>query len=130
FPKTGWLLKMMAAPGVAVVAAVAAAKLPDRKLHKGRDAKVRTKRQGIIVWFQHRKNIKQIKRYGNLLYVSKKMRYAVIYTGQDKMEEVVHSLLKLSFITKVDVSARPFIKTDYENAIPDEAKEYDYKIGI
>lgn len=121
---------MMAAPEVAVVAAVAAAKLPDRKLHKGRDAKVRTKRQGIIVWFQHRKNIKQIKRYGNLLYVSKKMRYAVIYTGQDKMEEVVHSLLKLSFITKVDVSARPFIKTDYENAIPDEAKEYDYKIGI
>lgn len=91
---------------------------------------MRTKRQGIIVWFQHRKNIKQIKRYGNLLYVSKKMRYAVIYTEQDKIEEVVNSLLKLSFISKVDVSARPFVKTDYENAIPDEAKEYDYKIGI
>jgi len=91
---------------------------------------MRIKRQGIIVWFQHRKNIKHIKRHGNLLYVSKKMRYAVLYVNRDEVEVVVNTLLKLPFITKIDLSERPFLKTDFENALPDKAKQYDYKIGI
>lgn len=88
------------------------------------------KRQGIIVWFQHRKNIRHIKRYGNLLYVSKKLRYAVLYVNQEEIEKIMNTMLKLPFISKIDVSERPFLKTDFENAMPDKAKEYDYKIGI
>lgn len=91
---------------------------------------MRTERQGIIVWFQHMKNLKQIRRYGHLLYTSKKLRYAVIYINQEDMEETERKLLKLSFVSKVDRSYKPFIRTDYENAIPDKAKEYDYKMGI
>jgi len=91
---------------------------------------VRTKRQGLIVWFQHKRNIKQIKRFGHLIYVSKKMRYAVIYVNQDELEEIEEAMLKLSYIIKVDRSYKPFIETNYENAIPDKAKIYDYKMGI
>lgn len=91
---------------------------------------MRTKRQGIIVWFQHRKNLKHIKKYGNLLYVSRKLRYAVLYINQDELEETMEKMLKLPFISKIDPSYRPFIKTDYENAMPDKAKQYDYKLGI
>ena len=88
------------------------------------------KRQGLIVWFQHKRNIKQIKRFGHLIYVSKKMRYAVIYVNQDDIEDIEQSMSKLSYIIKVDRSYKPFIKTDYENAKPDKAKMYDYKMGI
>lgn len=88
------------------------------------------KRQGIIVWFQHRKNIKHIKSFGNLLYVSRKMRYAVVYVNQSEMDTVEQNLLKLPFISKVERSYRPFLKTDFENAKPDKAKMYDYKMGI
>lgn len=91
---------------------------------------MRTERQGIIVWFQHMKNLKQIRRYGHLLYTSKKLRYAVIYINQADIEETERKLLKLSFVSKVDRSYKPFIRTDYENAKPDKAKEYDYKMGI
>ncbi|WP_430786150.1 YlbG family protein [Virgibacillus flavescens] len=91
---------------------------------------MRTERQGIIVWFQHMKNLKQIRRYGHLLYSSKKLKYAVIYVNQDDLEDTEHKLLKLSFVTKVDRSYKPLIRTDYENAKPDKAKEYDYKMGI
>lgn len=49
---------------------------------------MRTERQGIIVWFQHMKNLKQIRRYGHLLYTSKKLRYAVIYINQADIDEV------------------------------------------
>jgi len=91
---------------------------------------MRIKRQGIIVWFQHRRNIKHIKKYGNLIYVSKKMRYAIIYVEQSKIDSIESDLLKLPFISKVERSYKPFLKTDYENARPDQAKMYDYKIGL
>ncbi|MBO1003536.1 YlbG family protein [Pseudogracilibacillus auburnensis] len=88
------------------------------------------KRQGIVVWFQHRKNIKHIKRFGNLLYVSRKMRYAVVYVNQSEIDTIEDNILKLPFISKVDRSYKPFLKTDFENAIPDKAKMYDYKMGM
>ncbi|EQB36529.1 MULTISPECIES: YlbG family protein [Virgibacillus] len=91
---------------------------------------MRTKRQGIIVWFQHMKNLKQIKRYGHYLYSSKKMKYAVLYIDQDQIEAIEAKLLKLSFVSKVDRSYKPFIRIDFENAKPDKAKQYDYKMGI
>jgi len=92
--------------------------------------KMRIKRQGMIVWFQHRKNVKHIKRFGHLIYVSKKLRYAVLYTNQSEVASVEEKLLKLTFITKVERSYRPYLKTDFENARPDQAKIYDYKMGV
>lgn len=89
-----------------------------------------TKRQGLVVWFQHMKNMKHIKRYGNLIHVSKRLKYAVIYVNQENIDEVEKKLLKHSFVSKVDRSYKPFIRTDYENSKPDEAKSYDYKMGI
>lgn len=87
-------------------------------------------RQGIIVWFQHRKNIRNIRRYGHLIYVSKKMRYAVLYVDQVDLENIVEDISTLPFVSKVDISYKPYVKTNYENAIPDEAKIYDYKMGL
>src|SRR5690625_6621175 len=78
------------------------------------------KRQGIIVWFQHRKNIKHIRRFGNLIYVSKNMRYAVVYVDQKDMDSIIEDMLKLPFITKVDISKKPFLKVDFVNSLPDE----------
>lgn len=91
---------------------------------------MQTKRQSIIVWFQHRKNIKHIKKHGNIIYVSSKLRYAILYVDQAEIELISERLLKLPFISKIDQSQRPFISTDYENAKPDKAKMYDYKMGI
>lgn len=89
-----------------------------------------TKRQGMIVWFQHMKNIKQIKKYGHLIYTSKRLKYAVLYVDQTELEHVEHKLLRLPFVSKIDRSCKPFVETNYENAKPDKAKQYDYKMGI
>lgn len=91
---------------------------------------MRVKRQGLIVWYQHRKNIKHIRKYGHLIYTSHKLKYAVLYVNQDEIEEIENSLLKLPFVSKVDRSYKPFIQTNFENAKPDKAKQYDYKMGI
>lgn len=88
------------------------------------------KRQGLIVWFQHMKNVKHMKRLGHLIYVSKKLKYAVLYVNRDEIDDIENKLLKYSFVSKVEQSQKPFIETTYENAKPDKAKQYDYKIGL
>ena len=91
---------------------------------------MRPKRQGMIVWFKHRKNIKQIRRYGHLIYASRKLKYAVLYVNQDEIEHIEQKLLKHHFVRKVDHSYKPFIRTQFEKAKPDSEKRYDYKTGI
>ncbi|MFC3040223.1 YlbG family protein [Virgibacillus xinjiangensis] len=91
---------------------------------------MRVNRQGLIVWFQHMKNIKQLKRYGHIIYTSKRLKYAVIYVDQTEIEETEQKLKKLSFVFKVEKSHKPFVETSFENKKPDEAKQFDYKMGI
>lgn len=91
---------------------------------------MRTKRQGLVVWFKHRKNIRQLKRLGHLLYVSMKMRYAIIYVDKKDIAEVEKRLTNYSYVIKVEQSYKPFVATTYENPKLDEAKVYDYKMGI
>ena len=87
-------------------------------------------RQGIIAYVHTLKQVKMLRRFGNIHYVSKKMKYVVLYTNMEDVEATVDKLKTYSFIKKVEVSQKPFIKTDYENSKPDKAKEYDYKMGI
>ncbi|MGP4040414.1 YlbG family protein [Gracilibacillus sp. D59] len=91
------------------------------------------KRQGLIVWFHQMKHVKHIKKFGHMVHVSKKLKYAMLYVDQNKVDDTYQSLIKLPFITKVEPSYKPFIKTDYENKVfekEEKEKEYDYKMGI
>ena len=85
-------------------------------------------RQGIIAYLHTLKQVKMLRRFGNIHYVSKKMKYVVLYTNMDEVEAVVAKLKNYSFVKKVEVSQKPFIKTEYENSKPDKAKEYDLSL--
>ncbi|KGX84074.1 MULTISPECIES: YlbG family protein [Pontibacillus] len=88
-----------------------------------------TQRQGLVVWFQNMKNVRQIKRYGHLVYVSKTLKHAIIYINQEDLDHTMEKLNRLNYVSKVEPSYKPFIATEYENSKPDKAKEYDYKFG-
>ncbi|OLO40774.1 hypothetical protein BTR23_04690 [Alkalihalophilus pseudofirmus] len=87
-------------------------------------------RQGMAVWLHSLKYARQLRKFGNVHYVSKKMKYVVLYCDQENIDGLVDRLQSLHFVKKVEVSMRPFVKTQYQNAQPDKAKEYDYKMGI
>ncbi|TDL35510.1 DUF2129 domain-containing protein [Jeotgalibacillus sp. S-D1] len=87
-------------------------------------------RQGLIVWLHSLKHAKTLRRFGNVHYVSRKMKYVLLYCNQNEVEKLADKLTNYSYVKKVDVSQRPFVKTEYENAKPDKAKEYDYKMGL
>ncbi len=87
-------------------------------------------RQGLIVYINHLKQAKSLRKFGHVHYISKKQKYVVLYCNQDDIEAAKQKMNKLPFVRQVLESYRPFIKTEYENSKPDKAKEYDYKIGL
>jgi uncharacterized protein YlbG (UPF0298 family) len=89
-----------------------------------------SQRQGLIIWLNTVKQAKMLRRFGNVHYVSKRLKYAVLYCNQDEIEELIGKLQSFSFVKKVEPSYKPFLKIEYENSKPDKAKEYDYKMGI
>ncbi len=84
-------------------------------------------RQGMIVHLSKVKQAKALREYGSVHYVSRKMKYAIVYCDRDVYEETFQTLAQLPFVEKVERSQRPFVATTYENAHRDKAKEYDYK---
>ncbi|MCM3768563.1 YlbG family protein [Neobacillus niacini] len=87
-------------------------------------------RQGLVIWLYSLKQAKMLRRFGNVHYVSKRLKYVVLYCNQHEVEELIDKLSAFSFVKKVEPSYKPFLKMEYENSAPDKAKEYDYKMGI
>ncbi|ARD49192.1 hypothetical protein SporoP37_14070 [Sporosarcina sp. P37] len=87
-------------------------------------------RQGIIVYLHHLKQAKSLRKFGHVHYISKRMKYVVLYCNMEDVETTISKLERLSAVRKVLPSQRPFVSTEYENAKPDKAKEYDYKTGL
>lgn len=70
-------------------------------------------RQSIIVYLQHLKQSKQLRRYGSIQYISKKMKYAVLYLNKSEIDETVTKLEQLKFVKKVLISPRAELKEHY-----------------
>lgn len=87
-------------------------------------------RQGIIVWLYTLKQAKMLRKFGNIHYVSKRLKYVVLYCDLVEVEGIMEKLNSYSFVKKVEPSYKPFLKVEFENKKPDKAKEYDYKMGI
>ena len=88
------------------------------------------KRQGIIVWMHSLKQVKMMRKFGNIHYVSKRLKYVVIYNDMENVDTIISRLKSLPYVKRVEPSYKPYLKLEYENSRPDKAKEYDYKIGL
>ncbi|NCU16169.1 YlbG family protein [Pallidibacillus pasinlerensis] len=88
-------------------------------------------RQGMIVWFYSLKAAKNLRKYGNVHYISKRLKYAVLYCDMAECEAIMEKLKGLSYVKRVEPSYRPFLKTEFESKKTDETKEeLDYKLGF
>ncbi len=87
-------------------------------------------RIGLAVWLHSLKYVRQMRKYGNVHYASKRMKYVVLYCDENAIDETIERLQSLHYVKLVSKSMRPYLKTEFQNARPDKAKEYDYKMGI
>lgn len=87
-------------------------------------------RQGLIVYVNQLKYAKSLRKFGHVHFISRRMKYVVLYCDRDEIESAKSKIQRLPFVKDVVESFRPFLKTEFENAKPDKAKEYDYKVGL
>ncbi|MGY3778200.1 YlbG family protein [Isobaculum melis] len=74
-------------------------------------------RQGLIVWVYSLRNLKILKRHGLVHYVSKKMKYVVLYTNREDIEMLERKIKELHFVRKVERSYRPEIDMNFSERI-------------
>lgn len=71
------------------------------------------KRTGLIVWVNDARLAKNLERFGNVLYISKRLSYVVIYVNELDIEKKLAYIKKLNFVKKVEKSYRTELKTDF-----------------
>lgn len=83
------------------------------------------KRQGIIVYLYSLKQIRQLRKYGNIHYISKRMKYVLLYTAMSNVDTLLVQLNRLNFVKQAVPSYKPFLNTTYEKRKPDNEKEIE-----
>ncbi|WP_139489406.1 YlbG family protein [Brevibacillus dissolubilis] len=89
---------------------------------------MRERRIGLAVWIKHPRLAKNLRKYGTIHYVSKRLNYVSMYVGEQEIDQVTRELERLNFVLKVERSHRHEIPTEYNNAKPDKQKEFDYQL--
>lgn len=73
-------------------------------------------RQGVIVYLYRLRNSRQLRKFGQIQYISKKMKYVVLYMDQTDVEANIGRLKKLKFVKHVESSVRPFLRVEYSGS--------------
>ncbi|WP_068499195.1 YlbG family protein [Paenibacillus kribbensis] len=81
-------------------------------------------RTGYIIWVSDIKAARNLEKYGNVHYISRRMHYVVIYMNADRAEDTVKNIRRLSYVRKVERSFRNEIRTEY-NDDKENMKEYE-----
>ncbi|TLF40101.1 DUF2129 domain-containing protein [Lacticaseibacillus zeae] len=74
-------------------------------------------RQGLVVWVYSLKQLKTLRRYGTIMYVSRRMKYVYLYMDRDEITAASNKLSKLRFVKRVEPSHRPELKTEFGSDI-------------
>ncbi|WP_461224152.1 YlbG family protein [Lacticaseibacillus suihuaensis] len=72
-----------------------------------------TARQGLVVWVYSLKQIKALRHYGTVLYVSKRMKYVYLYLDEDKVADTIAKVEKLRFVKSAVPSPQAALRTEY-----------------
>jgi uncharacterized protein YlbG (UPF0298 family) len=79
-------------------------------------------RTAIYVFYSSYKYVRQLSRFGDLVYSSKKARYALLYVDTAVLEETVAKLQRLNFVKEIKVSALDDLDRDFSSAFQETVK--------
>ncbi|MHC5267652.1 YlbG family protein [Enterococcus sp. LJL98] len=79
------------------------------------------KRRGLIVWVYSLRQLKNLRRFGLIHFVSNKMKYVVLYINEEKVADTLEKIERLHFVRAVEVSYRPDIEMNFGEKIGTKA---------
>ncbi|WP_245590541.1 YlbG family protein [Aneurinibacillus terranovensis] len=89
---------------------------------------MRERRIGLAVFVKNIKSARNLRKFGNVHFISRRLNYVTMYVSADTIDQTIDRISRLDFVTRVERSHRHEISTTYNNAKPDKAKEFDYKM--
>ena len=84
------------------------------------------KRKELIVWLYSFKQMKTIRKYGIVHYMSHRLKYVVLYVNEAQVTETMKQLERYHFVRQVELSPRDTIDMTFKDAIPNR-KDPDLK---
>lgn len=75
------------------------------------------KRRSLVVWVYSLRQVKNLRRFGTIQYVSRKMKYVILYMSDEEIEATVLKLNKLHFVRQVERSYRPDVEMNFADKI-------------
>lgn len=76
------------------------------------------KRVGIVVWLRHVRDARNLDRYGHVIYVSRRMKYAILYVNESELNAKMNQLARLPYVRKVEPSHLHEVAVDYDEKRP------------
>lgn len=80
-------------------------------------------RKSLIVYVYSTKQVRQLKKYGLIYYVSQKMHYVVMYVNADNYEWIKEKISSLRIVKKVEET--PYEQIANELAVANDFDEVD-----
>src|SRR5699024_5661814 len=80
------------------------------------------KRRGLIVWVYSLRQLKNLRRYGFVHYVSRKMKYVVLYKNKEDVKKSLIKIQHIHIVRQVYHSYRPYIDMNFSNKIGTKAE--------
>lgn len=62
------------------------------------------KRQGIVVYLYSTRQLKSLKNYGDVIYMSKRLRYVIMYINYDEQAAIIKKITSLGYVKQVTLS--------------------------
>ena len=91
------------------------------------------KRVALIIYLKSVSDQYKLRRYGDIVYFSKKMKYCMLYVNRREAKEMQKQISNLNFVTYVEISAEDEVNLDSEHIekqITDMAKAAEEKLQL
>lgn len=91
------------------------------------------KRVALIIYLKSVSDQYKLRRYGDIVYFSKKMKYCMLYVNRREAKEMQKQISNLDFVTYVEISAEDEVNLDSEHIekqITDMAKAAEEKLQL
>ena len=91
------------------------------------------KRVALIIYLKSVSDQYKLRRYGDIVYFSKKMKYCMLYVNHREAKEMQKQISNLDFVTYVEISAEDEVNLDSEHIekqITDMAKAAEEKLQL
>lgn len=88
-------------------------------------------RNGIIVYLNNISNQYRLRKFGDIVYFSKKMKYCVIYVNSNEINRIKKEILALDFVERIEDSETDQLNLDgtyIEQQINEMAIEAEEKL--